>query len=385
MTDRTSPNLTTHRARGSIRRVAEALGQYRRVLVTAHIRPDGDAVGSCVAMARMLKAQGWAPTVALSPLGMGPPRFLLDYADCVAPTNIRARDYDCALVLDCGGLERLPEGPLRDAVAKLPILNIDHHVTTKTFGHARWVVPDASSTGELVHRFAKRLRWPIDTRTAEALWVALVTDTGRFAYSCTHPSTLRAAAELLAHGVDSSAINDRLYLYASEGAVLLKRKAYDSLTTWFRGRVALISLTSPAPSPPPKSPSSSTRPRTNPASPVSASAPAATVWVSPPPPSPSTSAAAATSAPPAATSTPPRRPPSRPSKPISPPSSTPDPGLWRVLRRPRRGHFRNDTIRPTPKAIPRDDAMGVRTGVCRGEEGGRGVFSSWGDGGKMKP
>ncbi len=243
MTDRTSPNLTTHRARGSIRRVAEALRQHRRVLVTAHTRPDGDAVGSCVAMARMLKAQGWAPTVALSPLGMGPPRFLLDYADCVAPTNIRARDYDCALVLDCGGLERLPEGPLRDAVAKLPILNIDHHVTTKTFGHARWVVPDASSTGELVHRFAKRLRWPIDTRTAEALWVALVTDTGRFAYSCTHPSTLRAAAELLAQGVDSSAINDRLYLYASEGAVLLKRKAYDSLTTWFRGRVALISLT----------------------------------------------------------------------------------------------------------------------------------------------
>ncbi len=238
-----SPNLVTHRARGSAKRVFEALARYQRVLITAHIRPDGDATGSCVAMARLLKANGWKPTVALSPISMGPPKFLLDYADCIAPTNVKARDYDCALVLDCGGLDRIPEGPLRDAVARLPVLNIDHHVTSGSFGEARWVVPDASSAGELVYRFAKRFKWSIDRETAEALWVALVTDTGRFAYSCTQPSTLKAASELLTCGVDSSAINDRLYLYASEGAVLLKRKAYDSLVTWFRGRVALICLT----------------------------------------------------------------------------------------------------------------------------------------------
>lgn len=237
--------LVAPRTRGSIRKVAEALAPFRKILVTAHMRPDGDAVGSSVAMARLLKAQGFEPTVALSPIGMGPTKFLLDYAPaCVAPTNIRAKDYDCALVLDCSGLDRLPEGPLRDAVAKLPILNIDHHATANgTFGIARWVVPSASSTGELVYRFAKRLKWRFDRETAEALWVSLVTDTGRFAYSCTSPSTLKAAAELLACGLDSSDLNDRLYLYSSEGAMLLKRKAYDSLTTWFRGKVALICLT----------------------------------------------------------------------------------------------------------------------------------------------
>lgn len=222
----------------------EALSRFRRVLITAHTRPDGDATGSCVAMARLLKAHGWEPTVALSPVGMGPPKFLLDYADGLAPTNVRQREYDCALVLDCGGLERLQEGILRDTVAKLPVVNIDHHVSSKKpFGIARWVVPDASSTGELIHRLAKRMKWACDRETAEALWVAMVTDTGRFAYSCTHPSTLKAASELLACGIDSSAINDRLYLYASEGAVLLKRKAYDSLATWFRGRVSIICLT----------------------------------------------------------------------------------------------------------------------------------------------
>ena len=321
-----SPNLTKHRQRGSAKTVVEALRRFRRVLITAHIRPDGDAVGSSIAMARMLKANGWEPTVALSPLGMGPPKFLLDYATCVAPTNVKARDYDCALLLDCGGPDRLPD-PLRDAVAKLPTCVIDHHATSKPYGIARWVVPDASSTGELVYRFAARWKWEIDLPTAEALWVALVTDTGRFAYSCTHPSTLRAAADLLARGVDSSAINDRLYLYASEGAVLLKRKAYDSLTTWFRGRVASpraksrMPSTSLAPSPPPRSASSSTKPKTNPASPDSASAPATKPPPSPPPPSPSTSAAAATSAPPGATFTANPRPPSRPSRPTSPPSS----------------------------------------------------------------
>lgn len=236
--------LSVNRNRGSAKRVYDALKAFNRVLVTAHMGPDGDAVGSCVAMARLLKANGWSPTVALSPIGMGPPKFLMEHADTIAPTNVKARDYDCALVLDCGGLERLPDGPLRDAVARLPIVNIDHHATSrKPFGIASWVVPSASSTGELVYRFAKRFKWSFDTQTAEALWVALATDTGRFAYSCTQPSTLKAAAELLACGVDSSAINDRLYLYTSEGAMLLKRKAYDSLTTYLRGRVAYICLT----------------------------------------------------------------------------------------------------------------------------------------------
>jgi len=239
-----APLDAAHRPRGSIAAAAKALARHRRVLVTAHIRPDGDAVGSSIAMARLLQANGWQPTVALSPVGMGPPKFLLDYAPCIAPTNVRAKDYDCALVLDCGALDRLPDGPLREAVSRLPVVVVDHHVTSGSkFGEARWIVPAASSTGELVYRFAKARRWAIDRETAEALWVALVTDTGRFAYSCTTPSTLAAASKLLALGLDSSAINDRLYLYASEGAVLLKRKAYDSLATWFRGRVSTICLT----------------------------------------------------------------------------------------------------------------------------------------------
>ena len=155
-----SHNLSSHKTRGSSQRVLQALNAFHRVLITAHARPDGDAIGSCVAMARLLQANGWNPTVALSPIGMGPPKFILEHADAIAPSNVKARDYDCALVLDCGGLDRLPEGPLRDAVARLPIINIDHHATShKPFGMARWVVPDASSTGELIYRFAKRQKW----------------------------------------------------------------------------------------------------------------------------------------------------------------------------------------------------------------------------------
>ena len=234
----------SHNVRGSAKSVLSMLRRFRRILITAHIRPDGDAIGSCVAMARLMKANGWEPTVALSPIGMGPPKFLMEHVPAsIAPTNVRRSDYDAALLLDCGAPERVPEGPLRDAVSKLPCAVIDHHVTGGKFGDARWVVPAASSTGELVYRFAKRNKWTVDLPTAESLWVALVTDTGRFAYSCTQSSTLKAASDLLACGVDSSAVNDRLYLYASEGAVMLKRKAYDSLETWFRGKVALICLT----------------------------------------------------------------------------------------------------------------------------------------------
>ena len=72
-----------HQTRGNAKRVLETLRAYKRILITAHMRPDGDAVGSCVAMARLLQANGWEPTVALSPIGMGPPKFLTEYANAI--------------------------------------------------------------------------------------------------------------------------------------------------------------------------------------------------------------------------------------------------------------------------------------------------------------
>ena len=97
--------------------------------------------------------------------------------------------------------------------------------------------PSAAAAGELVWRFAKWMEWDMDRTTAEALWVAIVTDTGRFAYDSTHPGTLRTAADLLKKGVRTSLINDIIYNAFPPKAIELKRRAWRSLHIWKNRKV----------------------------------------------------------------------------------------------------------------------------------------------------
>jgi phosphoesterase RecJ-like protein len=138
-------------------------------------------------------------------------------------------------------MDRLPE-PLRPRAASARILNIDHHATNTRYGETNWVDARASCAGEMVWKLARKMKWPLDRASAEALWVALVTDTGRFAHDHTRPATLRFGADLLRHGVRTSFIDDRLYNLTNAGTMALRQRAYASLETWFDGRVALITL-----------------------------------------------------------------------------------------------------------------------------------------------
>ena len=101
----------------------------------------------------------------------------------------------------------------------------------------------ASSAGEIVWRFAKWNEWKLDRAAAEALWVAIVTDSGRFAYDSTSPGTLRAACDLLKHGVRTAFINDLVYGTFSRKAIELKRLAWRSLHVWKNRKVAEVTLT----------------------------------------------------------------------------------------------------------------------------------------------
>jgi len=130
--------------------------------------------------------------------------------------------------------------PLLDV---LPSVSIDHHKTNPGFGSVSYVDPAASSTAELVWRVARQADWPLDQDTATALWVGVVTDTGRFAYDNTAPETLEFAADLLRRGrVATAAVNDQVYGNISEAQLRLQARAIDSLQLSPDGRVALMSL-----------------------------------------------------------------------------------------------------------------------------------------------
>jgi phosphoesterase RecJ-like protein len=215
----------------------------KRILISGHMSPDGDSLGSMIALQKLLSRSGSEAHATADLNALGKPGFLEGVADLIPLRKLKtAGKFDLFIALDCAAFERMP-AEVRQAAESLPVICIDHHVTSTEFGEVSIIDSSASSTAELVWRFAKWNEWKLDRDTAEALWVAMITDTGRFAYDSTSPRTLRAAGDLLKHGVRTALINDIIYGSFSCKAVELKRLAWRSLHVWKNRKVAEVTLT----------------------------------------------------------------------------------------------------------------------------------------------
>ena len=218
------------------------ISQAKRVLITGHVRPDGDSLGCMIALAHLLRRAGIKAVATAERMGLGGPGFLEGVDKLVPPETAAKKRFDLLISLDCGTFDRLPEA-IRKLAAQLPVINIDHHRTNTLFGSFNWVEGHVSSTAELIWRLARKARWPLDRIAAEALWVALITDSGRFAYDQTTPATLRCGADLLRYGVRTAVINDKLYCSFSRTSVELKKRAFRTLTVGDKNEVASVTLT----------------------------------------------------------------------------------------------------------------------------------------------
>ena len=213
-----------------------------RILISGHLSPDGDSLGSMIALARMLTGAGRQAWATADIKALGKPGFLDGTAEIIPLRKLKRRKFDLFVYVDAAKPDRLPP-EVRPFAEKLPTVIFDHHATSEESGEASIIDASASSTGEIVWRFAKWMRWPFDRTIAEALWVAIATDTGRFAYDNTKPGTLRAATDLLKYGVRTAEINDTLYCAFPMKAMELKRRAWRSLHVWKNRKVAEVSLT----------------------------------------------------------------------------------------------------------------------------------------------
>ena len=215
----------------------------KRVLISGHLSPDGDSLGSMIAMARLLNNAGIQAAATADLNALGKPGFLRGVESLIPVRKLKRQKFDLFVAVDCGAFDRLPP-EVRSVAEKLPVVCFDHHVTsTGEFAKASIIDPEASSAGEIVWRFAKWMGWKLDPVSAEALWVALVTDTGRFAYDSTKPGTMRAAGDLLKHGVRTALVNDIIYGTFPRKAIELKRIAWRSLHVWKNRKVAEVTLT----------------------------------------------------------------------------------------------------------------------------------------------
>lgn len=213
--------------------LAAVLEPGKRVCLTTHVNPDGDGLGSEIGLLHLLRTRGvdavvTNPTPTPSRFG-----FLFDEmpgCDRSAQAIKELRRADVIVVLDISDLGRL--GMLCDTVrdAGVPVACVDHHVSDGMLPPGpRYLDPTAAATGELIYEIALANNWPLTPDMGQALYVALLTDTGGFRFSNTRPRTLRVAADLLETGVDAEQIYLDVYAKAPEGRPRLFAEALQTL------------------------------------------------------------------------------------------------------------------------------------------------------------
>lgn len=213
--------------------VASIIRPGMRVALTTHVNADGDGSGCVVALWHLLVEQGVRAAIT-NPTPF-PKRysFILegaDGADKSAAAVKHVERADAVIVLDVSDLGRL--GHLGRVVekTKAPVACIDHHASVGTLPEGPWLVdPAACATGELVYDLAQAAGWELSQKAAQALYVAIMTDTGGFRFGNTTPRAMQVAAHLLAHGLDPEAISQQLYSNESEGRIRLMGTVIDTL------------------------------------------------------------------------------------------------------------------------------------------------------------
>lgn len=240
------PRTLTAEKSAAARALAGVLKPGMRVCLTTHVNPDGDGLGSEIALLHLLRAQG--VTCCITNPTPTPPRFdfllaEIPGADHTAEAIKELRRADLIIVLDISDLGRL--GMLAEAVRTrgVPVACIDHHVGLGVLPDGpRYVDPNASATGELVFEIAMANDWPLTAPIARALYVALLTDTGGFRFSNTKPRTLRIAADLLETGVDPEQIYLDVYASAPAGRPRLFAEALQTLVVEPEHRLSWITV-----------------------------------------------------------------------------------------------------------------------------------------------
>jgi bifunctional oligoribonuclease and PAP phosphatase NrnA len=220
--------------------VLERLREDERFVLAAHESPDGDALGSLVAMQGVLAGMGKESAMFISPHDLPLPReyrfFALDGLIESPPADIARRTV---IFLDCGNIDRNSASVLRDGAH---LLNIDHHHDNTRFGTLNHVVADASCTAEIVWDLMHGLDVRPTPAVAQALYIGLVTDTGRFMYENTGPRAHMMAAELIEAGVDVPGVNRRLYEDLPLGKLTLLGLALGQLQRFDSGELTLATL-----------------------------------------------------------------------------------------------------------------------------------------------
>lgn len=216
----------------------DVIRRGQRFVVASHARPDGDAIGSAMAMAFAVRALGKAATVVTD---APPPLFLQPFpgVDSVHITSAITESFDAALIMECGDLARTGVRGLE----RSPVINIDHHPGNKVYGAVNWIDESAAACGEMAFTLIEALGVPITSEIATHVYLAILTDTGSFHFSHLSPRTYEIARRCVEAGADPQWIARTHYDSNSLARVRIFGAVMNAMAIVDDGRIALLSIT----------------------------------------------------------------------------------------------------------------------------------------------
>jgi bifunctional oligoribonuclease and PAP phosphatase NrnA len=224
-----------------VKEILAAISQGKKFLITAHVRLDGDALGSELALYLMLKDLGKEAVIYNQDAAPEHYRFL-PASENIVHDLAHIEKYDVAFVLDCSELDRVGEIST-DVVRIKTLINIDHHVSNGGFCKLRLLDPKASSTGELLYRLMRKMHVKMTKDICTNLYAAILTDTGGFRYSSTHQETLRAAGDLVEGGAEPQWISENIYESDPPAKLQLLSRVLETLTLDMETKTASLVVT----------------------------------------------------------------------------------------------------------------------------------------------
>jgi len=226
----------------TLAKIAEILIKGDAFILTTHRDPDGDGIGSMLALGESLRQSGKRVKLVLEE-PVPQPFDLLTGADEIAQTiGSDASELSAVILLDCADEQRV--GIMAKKLANMrPWISIDHHETNTGFGDINLVEPKSSSTGELVYRVIRKAGLSINLAVAENIFAAIQTDTGSFRYDNTTSASMRIAAHMIDLGVDPWKVTQRVMDGHDLSRLRLLRLALDTVQLHHEGRIATIVLT----------------------------------------------------------------------------------------------------------------------------------------------
>jgi phosphoesterase RecJ-like protein len=218
-----------------LQRIVETVRANQRFVLSSHSRPDGDSIGSQIAMANALRALGKEVRVvnkdrAPGPLLAFPGVSEIEIADRVDPV------FEVALIMECGSLDRTGVQGLECGV----VINIDHHPDNAAYGDINWFDPSAAACGEMVFALVEALGVPLTRTIATHVYLAILTDTGSFHFSSISPRTFDICRQTLEAGIDPVAIARNVYDSNNLGRLKLFGAVLSAMRLSHSGRVAIV-------------------------------------------------------------------------------------------------------------------------------------------------